>query len=185
MVRFDGIEDGKQRLHDQAWQDKQCGRCPARFAQQQDEHRGKDQELEQRHDPYSRQIERPGARPAVPLHEQGGHAPQPPQDRVTPVHGAAVRRVVHEGVADAPVAGVHQVARVHEPGVRIVIEEEPGRGQARLGVDDPRIEVARAAVRMDSQHGDQQGQQEQAGGTGNPGGATRTGRGRRHQNASR
>ena len=67
---------------------------------------------------------------------------------MTPVHVPAVGRVIHKGMADAPRAGIHQVARMCQPGVAVGFEKEARFGHAvnRVGRDGGPVEGLCGAI---------------------------------------
>jgi len=80
------------------------------------------------------------------------------------MHFTAVRCIVHERVPDAPAAGIHQVARMGEPGVAIGFEKEPGFRHAidRVRRNGGEIEGLGCAVGVVCEENDMPRQQEQA-----------------------
>jgi len=107
--------------------------------------------LKHRHDPDAGQIEGAGKGPVKPVHEQGGETAEPPQNGMAPVEVAPERRIVHERVADAPIARSHQIAGMGQPGIGIVVQKEPRGGEAGGGIDHARIEGAGGAVRVEGE----------------------------------
>ena len=104
--------------------------------------------MEQRHEPNAGQFKGASRRIASNGDDGGAHAAQGPDEQVAPVHVAAVGRIIHEGVPDAPVARIHQVAGVGQPGVAIGFEKEAGLGHAfdRVGRDGGTIERLRGVI---------------------------------------
>ena len=106
------------------------------------------------------QIEGAGEGPVQPAHEQGGEAAEPPQNGMAPMQVAPERRIVHERVADAPIARSHQIAGMGQPGIGIVVQKEPRGGEAGGGIDHACVEGPRGAVRVEGEAGDVEGDEQ-------------------------
>ena len=164
MIRLEREKGNGKPLKSQEDEDQRRRGEQSHFPANREKGYGKKENLEKRHDPDAGQLD--GARdgPAGGGHDGGRHAPQRPDEQMGPVHFPAIRRIVHERPTDAPVVGIHQIARMGEPGVAVRFEKEAGLGHTldRVGRNGRMVEGLRGPVRVPGEEDDMPREQEQA-----------------------
>ena len=96
--------------------------------------RREEKESRQRHQQASGDFQSEGRREAR-FFQSGGKSHQTPDGQMAPVHFTAVGGVVGRGVAQAPVAGLAEIAGIGEPEIGIGINEAARLPPGVVGVD--------------------------------------------------